>query len=123
MKMVMACDLCIRNTTVPFTGTASVDGLSGTLRMHCLPFPAERFSLGFVEEPFLDLNMVISGSAFELMQSLIPKIDEVPKLIIRKLKNVLNEKLVLPNRRYFDFPVPKQNVNVPCTTTTLPNEQ
>ena len=76
---------------------------NGRMRIHIPKWPAERFWIAFLKEPDWDLDIQCSGTMYDKL-AMLPGVGSVPKLIVKKIKNVLCEKFVLPNRRYIYIP-------------------
>eukprot|EP01121_Diplochlamys_sp_Union-15-3_P001753 TRINITY_DN11527_c0_g1_i1.p1 TRINITY_DN11527_c0_g1~~TRINITY_DN11527_c0_g1_i1.p1 ORF type:complete len:264 (-),score=52.26 TRINITY_DN11527_c0_g1_i1:31-822(-) len=76
---------------------ATLVSVKGRMHLRCAPFPTERFSLSFREEPSIevDLQFIKGPNLFQ---------NKIRDFIIDKVKISLSEKFVAPNRKYFRIP-------------------
>ena len=96
-------------TQVSVTLPCQLSSLEGRIRFECLPYPVDRFSVGFVEQPTLKFRvkaMVGKRAAAEGGKNSLPKpvALAVESNIRKRLKIALLEKLVMPNRKYYPIP-------------------
>ncbi|KAL6058104.1 ERMES complex subunit mmm1, variant 2 [Balamuthia mandrillaris] len=110
-------------TSIPVVADATLRSLSGKLHLHCAPWPAERFSLSFYREPKMNIQLDTTMGENKQVKN-FPKLGD---LLLKKLKNTLIEKMVMPNRRYIRIPksggrkkrqATTANTNKPAATPT-----
>lgn len=103
-KMTLSCEVNFKRIMiVPISCTVSCRSLSGRLQLRVPPFPAERLSISFYEEPIMELviEMAIGEKASQVKNLILPKIKEI---ITERLKLALVERFVAPHRKYFRIP-------------------
>lgn len=103
-KMSMSAEVYLKKlATVPIKLSVTLKQFSGRMQIRVAPFPAERFSVSFYEEPRMDFEADIGvGEKMSSMKALImPKIKE---LVLDRIKLALIERFVAPHRKYFRIP-------------------
>lgn len=103
-SLTLSCEVNYKRILiVPISATVSCKSLSGKLQLRIPPFPAERLSISFYEEPTMDLviEMAIGEKASQLKNLILPKIKEI---ITSRLKLAIVERFVAPHRKYFRIP-------------------
>lgn len=103
-SMTLSCEVNFKRIMIiPISATVSCKSLSGKLQLRVPPFPAERLSISFYEEPTMDLviEMAIGEKAGQLKNLILPKIKDI---IVSRLKLAIVERFVAPHRKYFRIP-------------------
>jgi hypothetical protein len=103
-SLTLSCEVNFKRIMIiPIAVTVSCKSLSGKLQMRVPPFPAERFSISFYEEPTMDLviEMAIGEKAGQMKNLILPKIKDI---ILGRLKLAIVERFVAPHRKYFRIP-------------------
>lgn len=101
--------------SIPIHVTATIGSMSGKIQLRCPPFPAERFSFSFYEEPEMGIDVDIrigNYSLYFLKKLILPRIE---RLISEQLKIVIIEKFVAPHRKYVRIPTTNEKENNPET--------
>lgn len=103
-SMTLSCEVNFKRIMIiPISCTVSCRSLSGRLQLRVPPFPAERLSISFYEEPTMELviEMAIGEKGNHLKNLILPKIKEI---ITERLKLAIVERFVAPHRKYFRIP-------------------
>lgn len=95
----------VKKISLAISITATIKSLYGKMMLRFNPYPAERFSICFYEEPkiVMDVDIVLGNSdkASSVKSFLAPKLEG---MFETKLKSALFERFVYPNRKYFRIP-------------------
>jgi len=103
-SLTLSCEVNFKRIMIiPISVTVSCKSLSGKLQLRVPPFPAERMSVSFYEEPTMDLviEMAIGEKAGQVKNLILPKIKDI---IISRLKLAIVERFVAPHRKYIRIP-------------------
>lgn len=103
-SLTLSCEVNFKRIMIiPISATVSCKSLSGRLQLRVPPFPAERLSISFYEEPIMDLviEMAIGEKASHIKNMILPKIKDI---ITERLKLSIVERFVAPHRKYFRIP-------------------
>jgi len=111
--------------SIPVTIRVTLSNLKGKVQFRYYPYPSNKYSLSFHEEPEMDLVVELSlGYRFKL-SNLVQKLEQYMTIII---KAVFIEQFVRPNRMYFRIPFTKEKsfekkLGLDITTTDSPTTQ
>lgn len=103
-SLTLSCEVNFKRIMIiPIAVTVSCKSLSGKIQLRVPPFPAERLSISFYEEPTMDLviEMAIGEKAGQVKNLILPKIKDI---ILSRLKLAIVERFVAPHRKYFRIP-------------------
>jgi hypothetical protein len=103
-SLTLSCEVNFKRIMIiPIAVTVSCKSFSGKLQLRVPPFPAERLSISFYEEPTMDLviEMAIGEKAGQVKNMILPKIKDI---ILSRLKLAIVERFVAPHRKYFRIP-------------------
>ena len=104
IKIDASCAVVIRSVSIPFYAKGEVKKMAGKLRVFVPKWPEKKMWLAWLQEPDWDLDLNLSGDMYEQLVWLAPRVGAVPKMIVKKLRVVLNSKFVLPARKYIIIP-------------------